>query len=129
MTSKYQWSPHWAISMNKVLDWLTGRACPEPAEGIPTDIYTSLVEKAHRGDFDIDGDQGSGSRVQGSESQPTKRNPHSPLLALLEAKIKECEEKARISHARRKYLMYGYWKAIAVHFRKIKREFARNGGR
>lgn len=45
------------------------------------------------------------------------------LLKVLDKKIKECEEKAATAHKRHKYIMYGYWKAIAVHFRKVRRDF------
>lgn len=45
------------------------------------------------------------------------------ILKLINDKIDEAESKAEQSHKRHKYIMYGYWKAIAVHFRKIRREF------
>jgi hypothetical protein len=44
------------------------------------------------------------------------------LDALLEKHIEDAEEKAEKSLAKRKYIMFGYWKAIAVHMRKIRRE-------
>jgi hypothetical protein len=52
-------------------------------------------------------------------------NEKAKLLEILDKKIKEAEEKAAKSADRNKYIMYGYWKAIAVHFRKIRREFAK----
>ena len=36
--------------------------------------------------------------------------------------IKECESKADTSLKRGKYIMYGYWKAIAIHLRKLHRQ-------
>lgn len=45
------------------------------------------------------------------------------VIEILDRHIAEAEEKAKKSHDRRKYMMYGYWKAIAVHLRKVKREF------
>lgn len=44
------------------------------------------------------------------------------VLAIIDRHIDEAEEKAKKSYERRKYMMYGYWKAIAVHLRKIRRE-------
>lgn len=49
------------------------------------------------------------------------------VIEILDRHIAEAEEKARKSHDRRKYMMYGYWKAIAVHLRKIKREVMKSG--
>ena len=46
-------------------------------------------------------------------------------LAIIDKHIAEAEEKARKSHNYRKYMMYGYWKAIAVHLRRIRREVAK----
>jgi hypothetical protein len=45
------------------------------------------------------------------------------IIDILDRHIDEAEEKASKSLERRKYMMYGYWKAIAVHLRRIKREF------
>lgn len=45
------------------------------------------------------------------------------LDALFARHIDEAERKAGESLAKRKYIMFGYWKAIAVHLRKIRREF------
>jgi hypothetical protein len=36
--------------------------------------------------------------------------------------IKEAETKARVSFERRKWMMFGYWKAVAIHLRKIYRD-------
>jgi hypothetical protein len=47
------------------------------------------------------------------------------LLEILDLKIAEAEGKAQRSHDKCKYIMYGYWKAIAVHFRKVRREFSK----
>lgn len=44
------------------------------------------------------------------------------ILGILDRHIDEAEGKANKSLSRRKYMMYGYWKAIAVHLRKVKRE-------
>ena len=46
----------------------------------------------------------------------------STVIQILDRHIAEAEEKAKKSLDRRKYMMYGYWKAIAVHLRKVKRE-------
>lgn len=53
----------------------------------------------------------------------TEKPSPTVLTAILDAKILEAETKAQKSQAACKYIMYGYWKAIAVHFRKVKREF------
>jgi len=45
------------------------------------------------------------------------------LLGILDRHIREAEDKAAVSLQRRKWMMYGYWKAIAVHLRKVRREF------
>jgi len=42
------------------------------------------------------------------------------FLTLYEKKAEATAEK-RLKQ--RKYMMYGYWKAIAVHIRRMKREF------
>lgn len=47
---------------------------------------------------------------------------------ILDRHIAEAENKARLSYDRRKWMMFGYWKAIAVHLRKIKKEL-REGGK
>ena len=44
------------------------------------------------------------------------------FLGIMDHKVEEAEDKATASHARGKFMMYGYWKAIAVHLRKVKRE-------
>ncbi|MCK4274617.1 MAG: hypothetical protein KAW90_06945 [Dehalococcoidales bacterium] len=44
------------------------------------------------------------------------------VIEILDQHIVEAEEKARESYARRKWMMFGYWKAIAVHLRKVKKE-------
>jgi hypothetical protein len=44
------------------------------------------------------------------------------ILEILDQHIAEAEEKAQKSHDHCKYMMYGYWKAIAVHLRGIRRE-------
>ncbi|MCK5235885.1 MAG: hypothetical protein KAR06_02775 [Deltaproteobacteria bacterium] len=40
--------------------------------------------------------------------------------------IAEAERKAQTSYDHRKWMMFGYWKAIAVHLRKIKREVCKD---
>jgi hypothetical protein len=47
------------------------------------------------------------------------------ILKILDSHIADAEAKAESSLKHRKYMMYGYWKAIAVHLRKVKREFKR----
>lgn len=47
------------------------------------------------------------------------------VLDILERHIADAEQKARVNYDRRKWMMFGYWKAIAVHLRKIKREIER----
>lgn len=49
------------------------------------------------------------------------------ILEILDRHIDEAEGKANKSLSRRKYMMYGYWKAIGVHLRKIKREIIKGG--
>lgn len=44
------------------------------------------------------------------------------VLEILDRHIAEAEEKARLNYGRNKWMMFGYWKAIAVHLRKVKRE-------
>jgi hypothetical protein len=44
------------------------------------------------------------------------------VVELIDNHINEAEEKAKKSLERHKYMMFGYWKAIAVHLRKIRRE-------
>lgn len=39
--------------------------------------------------------------------------------------IAEAEGKAKVSHERGKFIMYGYWKAIAIHLRKLRRRIVR----
>ncbi|MBA7709949.1 hypothetical protein ES703_118875 [subsurface metagenome] len=46
-------------------------------------------------------------------------------IEIIDRHIAEAEEKARVSYDRRKWMMFGYWKAIAVHLRKVKREIKR----
>jgi len=41
---------------------------------------------------------------------------------IIDRHIAEAEAKAANAYSRRKWMMFGYWKAIAVHLRKIKRE-------
>ena len=45
------------------------------------------------------------------------------ILKILDSHIADAEAKAEVNHQRRKYMMYGYWKAIGVHLRKVRREF------
>ncbi len=45
------------------------------------------------------------------------------IIAVLDRHIAEAEGKAKASYERQKWMMFGYWKAIGVHLRKIKREF------
>lgn len=49
------------------------------------------------------------------------------ISEILQRHIDEAEGKADLSQKRRKWMMYGYWKAIAVHLRKVKREFEKGG--
>ncbi len=49
------------------------------------------------------------------------------IVVILDRHIAEAEEKAQISYTRSKWMMFGYWKAIAVHLRKVKREFKKGG--
>ena len=44
---------------------------------------------------------------------------------IIDRHIAEAEQKAQTSYARKKWMMFGYWKAISVHLRKIKREIER----
>ena len=44
---------------------------------------------------------------------------------ILDRQIAEAEGKAHLSYERRKWMMFGYWKAIAVHLRKVKKEIER----
>lgn len=44
------------------------------------------------------------------------------FLAIIKKHELEAESKAEKSHERGKFIMYGYWKAIGVHMRKIHRE-------
>ena len=37
------------------------------------------------------------------------------------AKIQEAEDKAKSSFDHQKWMMFGYWKAIAIHLRKVQR--------
>lgn len=43
------------------------------------------------------------------------------IIEILDRYIAEAEEKARVNYARRKWMMFGYWKAIAVHLHKVKK--------
>lgn len=43
-------------------------------------------------------------------------------LTIIEKYIDEVESKAENSLAHRKYMMYGYYKAVAVYLRKIARQ-------
>jgi len=47
---------------------------------------------------------------------------------ILKRHIAEAEYKARVSQERHKYMMYGYWKAIGVHLRKVLRELKKAEG-
>lgn len=49
------------------------------------------------------------------------------LLALLDKEISGAERKAEVSYERRKWMMFGYWKAIAIHLRRVKRHLEREG--
>jgi len=49
------------------------------------------------------------------------------IIEILDRHVDEAEEKARVNYTRGKWMMFGYWKAIAVHLRKIKREFMKGG--
>lgn len=40
---------------------------------------------------------------------------------IFQAYIADAEGKAKLSHERGKFIMYGYWKAIAIHLRKLRR--------
>ena len=46
----------------------------------------------------------------------------SSIVTIFDRHIAEAEQKAQVSYNRRKWMMFGYWKAIAVHLRKIKRD-------
>jgi hypothetical protein len=46
-------------------------------------------------------------------------------LEIIDKHISEAETKADNSYNRRKWMMFGYWKAIGVHLRKIRREIER----
>jgi len=50
------------------------------------------------------------------------------ILEILDRHIAEAEAKAQNSFDRRKWMMFGYWKAIAVHLRKVKREMRQERG-
>lgn len=50
------------------------------------------------------------------------------FMALIQRHEKEAEKKAQNSLDRGKYIMYGYWKAIAVHMRKMQREVKKEMG-
>jgi hypothetical protein len=43
-------------------------------------------------------------------------------LEVIDRHIKEAEDKAAVNFQRQKWMMFGYWKAIAVHLRKVRRE-------
>jgi hypothetical protein len=43
--------------------------------------------------------------------------------------IAEAEKKAKNAYSRPKWMMFGYWKAIAVHLRKVKKELEGSHGR
>jgi hypothetical protein len=51
----------------------------------------------------------------------------SNIEEILDRHIAEAENKAKISYDRRKWMMFGYYKAIAVHLRKVKRELKKGG--
>ena len=51
------------------------------------------------------------------------------VLDILDRHIAEAEAKAQTNYERRKWMMFGYWKAIAVHLRKVKREIKKGGKR
>jgi hypothetical protein len=44
------------------------------------------------------------------------------IEAIIDKHIADAEFKAQVAFKHRKWMMFGYWKAIAVHLRKIKRE-------
>ena len=46
----------------------------------------------------------------------------SSFAEIIDRHIADAEHKAEVSFSRRKWMMFGYWKAIATHLRKIKRE-------
>lgn len=45
------------------------------------------------------------------------------IVEILDEHIAEAEEKAQVNYGRQKWMMFGYWKAIGVHLRKVKREY------
>lgn len=49
-------------------------------------------------------------------------------LEIIEAHITLVESQAENSLAHRKYMMYGYYKAVAVHLRKIARQIKKEKG-
>lgn len=55
-------------------------------------------------------------------------DPCDRILKLIRKHEQEAEQKAQKSHDKGKFIMYGYWKAIGVHMRKLHREFKKLGG-
>jgi len=53
---------------------------------------------------------------------------HTEILEWLSKHEQLAEATAEKRLKQRKYMMYGYWKAIAVHIRKMKREFKKLKG-
>jgi flagellar biosynthesis/type III secretory pathway chaperone len=51
----------------------------------------------------------------------------STALEILDRHIAEAERKAQLSYDRHKWMMFGYWKAIAVHLRKVRKEIQKGG--
>ncbi|HUT96611.1 MAG TPA: hypothetical protein VMW60_00630 [Dehalococcoidales bacterium] len=46
---------------------------------------------------------------------------------ILDRHIADAERRAQLSYDRRKWMMFGYWKAIATHLRKVKKELKKGG--
>ena len=49
------------------------------------------------------------------------------VIEILDRHIADAEEKARVSYKRQKWMMFGYWKAVGVHLRKVRKEFKKGG--
>jgi hypothetical protein len=65
----------------------------------------------------------------GANSSPMGVPNMESIIEILDRHIAEAEEKARVAYSRRKWMMFGYWKAIAVHLRKVKKELEGAHGR
>ena len=50
------------------------------------------------------------------------------IVKILDRHISDAEQKAKVSYDRQKWMMFGYWKAIGVHLRKVKRELKKGVG-